>query len=338
MAMFCAGLIFGLLLTAERRILWTPWLLAGGALAAVIFLPNLLWNVAHHFPFLELEENIKRSGRDVALNPLAFFAQEALTLNPLTAPVWIGGLWFFLFTKAGKSFRWLGWAWLFTAAVIAAMSPRIYYLYPAFPLVCAGGGVLWERILAGQPAWRKFALPVLIAVCGAVLAPMMLPLLPPETWIKYTQALHLSPPRIENHKDGPLPQLFADQFGWPEMAAEVARIYNSLPPDQRADTAIFAQNYGEAGAIDFFGPRYGLPPAISGHQNYYLWGSRNYTGARMIVMDDREEKLKEIFTTVRKAGRVEHPYSLPYRHFDVYYCEGLKMPMAELWPKVKNWD
>ena len=102
----------------------------------------------------------------------------------------------------------------------------------------------------------------------------MLPLLPPETYIRYVKATHLEQPRIENHKLGPLPQLFADQFGWEEMAAAVARIYHGLPADIRPRTAIFGQNYGQAGAIDLFGPKYGLPPAISGHQNYFLWGPR----------------------------------------------------------------
>jgi hypothetical protein len=108
----------------------------------------------------------------------------------------------------------------------------------------------------------------------------------------------------------------------------------------RAKTAIFGQNYGQAGAIDFFGPKYGIPKgsAISGHQSYYLWGPRGYTGESMIVMADRPERLAEIFTTFQKAGRVWHQYSMPYEHFDVYYCVGMKQPLSKLWPQVKNWD
>jgi hypothetical protein len=137
-----------------------------------------------------------------------------------------------------------------------------------------------------------------------------------------------------------LPQLFADQFGWEEMAAAVAGAYNSLPPNVRAKTAIFGQNYGQAGAIDLFGPKFGIPEgsAISGHQNYFLWGPRGYTGESIIVMADRPARLAETFTTFRKVARVWHQYSMPYEHFDVYYCEGMKQPLSKLWPQVKNWD
>ncbi len=339
MLIFGAGLILGLLLTPQRRALATHWLWIGGAMAFLIFLPNLLWNIQHHFPFLELQANIRRSGRDVPLGPLAFFAQQVLTMHPLAVPIWLVGLWFYFFSDRGKPFRALGWAWLFTALVIMTMSPRIYYLWPAFPLLFAGGSVIWEAWLAApRLRWLKFAYPTLLIASAAVLSPIVIPVLPPEMYIRYTHALHLDQPRIETHRLGPLPQVYADQFGWDEMAATVARVYNSLPPDVRARTAIFGQNYGQAGAIDFFGPKYGLPPAISGHQSYFLWGPRGYTGESMIVMAGRPDDLEERFASVQKVATVYHPYSMPYEHFDVFYCRGLKQPLKEIWPQVKNWD
>lgn len=337
-AIFGAGIVLGLLLTPERRLLASRWLWIGGGIAFLLFLPNLLWNVQHHFPFLELQANIRRSGRDVPLSLLAFFIQETLTMLPLSLPVWLAGLWFF-FSRAGKRFRALGWAWLFTAAVILVFSPRIYYLFPAFPLLFAAGGVMSEAWLEGRRlAWLRIAWPALMAIAGVLLAPIAIPLLPPETYIRYTAALHLQQPRIETMRLGPLPQIFADQFGWPEMAATVAGVYNSLPPDVRARTAIFGQNYGQAGAIDLFGPKYGLPPAISGHQSYFLWGPRGYTGESIIVMAGRQQDLESRFAEVRKVARTDHPYSMPYEHFDIFYCRGLHRPLAEVWPQVKNWD
>ncbi len=121
------------------------------------------------------------------------------------------------------------------------------------------------------------------------------------------------------------------------MAATVAGVYNGLPADIRPRTAIYGQNYGQAGAIDLFGPRYGLPPAISGHQNYFLWGSRGATGESMIVMEGRQADLETKFAAVQKVAHVGHPYAMPYEHFDIFYCRGLKRPLAELWPTVKNW-
>jgi 4-amino-4-deoxy-L-arabinose transferase-like glycosyltransferase len=339
MLIFGAGLVLGLLLTPARRLLWSRWLWVGGAIAFLIFLPNLLWNIQHHFPFLELQANIRASGRDVPLGPVAFFVQETLLMHPLSLPLWLGGLWFYFGTQAGRPFRAIGWAWIFTAAVIVTLSPRVYYLFPAFPVLFAAGAVLWEQMLA-QPRWTwlKFAYPALMLLVAAVLAPLAIPVLPPETYVRYTKAIGLQQPRIETARLGPLPQIFADQFGWDEMAAAVASVYNALPPEVRVHTAIFAQSYGQAGAIDLFGPKYGLPPAISGHQSYFLWGPRGYTGDSMIAMDDSQEELEKLFTSVRKAGRVYHPYSMPYQHFDIFYCQGMHPPLQELWPRVKKWN
>jgi hypothetical protein len=338
MLIFGAGIVLGLLLTGERRRLASRWLWVGGALAFLIFLPNLVWNIHRHFPFLVAHADIQRSGRDIPLGPLAFFAQEILTLLPLTLPIWLAGLWFYFFSKPGRPFRVLGWAWVFTAAVIVTMSPRIYYLYPAFPVLFAGGSVMWEAWLdEARYRWLKFAYAGSMLLAGAVFAPLSVPVLPPESYIRYTRALHLQPPRIETHRLGPLPQLYADQFGWEEMTATVARVYNGLPPEVRAKTAIFGQNYGQAGAIDLFGPKYGLPPAISAHMNYFFWGPRDYTGESMIVMQGQQKDLERYYTSVEKVASVYHPYSMPYEHFDIYYCRGLKWPLREIWPKVRNW-
>jgi Dolichyl-phosphate-mannose-protein mannosyltransferase len=339
MLIFGAGLVLGLLLTPARRLLQSRWLWVGGTIAFLIFLPNLVWNVQHHFPFLELQANIRASGRDVRLGPVAFFGQEILLMHPLTLPIWFGGLWLYFCTKAGRPFRAIGWAWIFTAAAIASLSPRVYYLFPAFPVLFAAGGVLWEQLLAlPRWIWLKFAYPALMLVGGAVLAPLAIPVLAPEAYVRYTKAIGLEQPRIETARLGPLPQIFADQFGWDEMAAAVARAYNGLPPEVRARTAIFAQSYGQAGAIDLFGPKYGLPPAISGHQSYFLWGPRGYTGESMIVMDDSEDTLDKLFASVRKAGSVYHPYSMPYQHFDIFYCQGMHPPLQEIWPRLRRWN
>ncbi|MGD1090391.1 MAG: glycosyltransferase family 39 protein [Bryobacteraceae bacterium] len=360
MLIFGAGIVVGLILTPQRKVFANPWIWIAGAIALLIFLPNLLWNVQHHFPFLEEQANIRRSGRDVALTPLAFLGQEIGAMNPLTLPIWLAGLWFFFLAK-GKPFRVLGWAWVFAAGVIVALSPRIYYLFPAFPILFAAGAVFWEtrakrsaarsvpypcwrraphplRFWETQARWLTFVWSIALVASGVFIAPFAIPVLPPETYIRFTQALHLAPPTIETHKLGPLPQLFADRFGWEEMTVTVARVFNSLPAEVRNETAIFGQNYGEAGAIDMFGPKYGLPPALSGHQSYFLWGPRGYTGESMIVMHGQQQDLESKFAQVQKVASVSHPYSMPYEHFDVFYCRGLKQPLNDIWPMLKNWN
>jgi Dolichyl-phosphate-mannose-protein mannosyltransferase len=330
MLIFGFALIAGLLLTPERKHLFNRWFLLGGLIAFALFLPNLLWNVKYHFPFLELQENIRREGRNVSLSLAAFFGEEVLSMMPLSAPVWIAGLW----TLFRGRYRALAFAWIITATLIFTMNPRVYYLFPAFPMLMAAGAVQFERWRAPRIKPVYIALMVLMA---AIIAPTLIPLLPPETYIRYAAFTHLEQPRIENHKLGPLPQLFADQFGWEDIAVVVARFYNTLPADIRARTAIYGQSYGHLGAIDLFGPRYGLPPAIGGHQNYFLWGPRDYTGESMIIMGESLKSLAPKFASVEKVGRVEHPYAMPYNHIDIFYCRGLKRPLAEVWPQVKNW-
>jgi hypothetical protein len=334
MLIFGFALVAGLVLTPERKILFNRWLVLAGVLAFLLFLPNLLWNIQHHFPFLEVQENIRRTGRNVSLSFGSFFGQEILAMLPLSAPIWIAGLWGLLRSR----YRALALAWLVAAALIFTMNPRVYYLFPAFPMLFAAGSVQFEKWLdRPRLAWVKPVWCTLMVLMGALLAPTMLPLLPPETYIRYVKATHLQPPPIENARLGPLPQLFADQFGWEDMAAAVARVYHSLPADVRPRTAIFAENYGQAGAIDLFGPRYGLPPAIGGHQNYFLWGPRGATGESMIVMAGSRKDLESKFASVQKVAFVSHPYAMPYEHINIFYCQGFKLSLADAWPQVKNW-
>lgn len=339
MLLFGFGVAVGLLLTPERRFFRTPWIWMAGAITFLIFLPNLLWNIHHNFPFLELQENIRRSGRNVPLPPLIFLGQLALTVLPLTLPIWMAGLWYYLLSNAGKPFRALGWACLVTMGLIVVLNPRVYYLYPSLPILFASGGVAWGIWLAHpRLQWVKPSYAALMILVGAIFAPFAVPVLPVETYIRYSAWMHFQPPRIEMHQLGPLPQLYADQFGWEEMVATVAGVYNNLAPEVRSKTAIFAQNYGQAGAVDLFGAKYGLPKAISGHQNYFFWGPRDYTGESVIVMQGQQGELEKLFSSVEKVARVDHPYSMPYEHFDVFYCRNLKWPLKDVWPTVKNWN
>ena len=186
-----------------------------------------------------------------------------------------------------------------------------------------------------RPAYRG-----LLAVTGGITALVVLPLLPPETYIRYTHFIGISEPKFEHRQASVLPQLLADRFGWPEMAAAVAKVYNSLPSDERARTAIFGQNYGEAGAIDFYGPRLGPPKAISGHVNYWYWGPRDYSGETMIILGDTAPKqLEQYYSRVEPRGSVGHPYAMASEHFTIYFCSEPKDgTLTQLWPKLKNWN
>jgi 4-amino-4-deoxy-L-arabinose transferase-like glycosyltransferase len=176
MLVWGVAIVAGLLLTPQRQVFRSPWIWIAGLLAGLIFLPNLIWNVQHHFPFLELQENIRRSGRNASQTPFPFFGQEALSMNPVALPIWLAGLWFYFFSKIGKPFRVLGWAWVFATLIILALDPRVYYLYPAFPVLLAGGSVACELGLARlRWKWVMVVYAVLIALVSTFLARLPYP-------------------------------------------------------------------------------------------------------------------------------------------------------------------
>jgi hypothetical protein len=152
-------------------------------------------------------------------------------------------------------------------------------------------------------------------------------------------AIHVEAPQTEISHTTALPQTFADQFGWEEMVASVSDVYHSLPPEQQNQARIFGQNYGEAGAVDFFGRKYGLPPAISGHQNYFLWGPRGANGKVLIVLDDNPGSLPEICGSVEDRGPIRsHPRAMPgEQRLRIYVCRDMKTTPEALWPKLKIW-
>jgi hypothetical protein len=342
MLFFGFGLFAGLALTKQRKQFSSPWIWLGGLIALLIFLPNLVWEVQRHFPTVELLRNVQQSGRNTEVGPVRFLVMQALIIfHPLTAPVWIAGLVELLRDPRGRGWRVLGITWLAIVACMLTMHGRMYYPAPAYPMLFAAGGVVFERWLAGMQnaRWLKPTYITLLVVTGLTIAPFTyFPMLSVEQYIAYAKFWHYEPPRIETHRLGPLPQLYADQFGWKEMAQVVADVYYKLPAEEQKSCAIFGQNYGQAGAIDFFGAKMGLPNAISGHQNYFYWGTHGYTGECIIVMGERPERLHELFESVELAGTVYHPLSMPYEHFDVYVCRKPKFGTLEkIWPKLKRW-
>ncbi len=341
MAMFGFALLFSLLVTAERRLMGNGWFVAGGLIALALFAPNLVWMWQHHFPHLELLANIKRNQRNVGLSPLGFMGQQILMLHPAAFPIWLAGLWHLLAGRGARRFRILGLAYLIAFGILLGTHGRTYYLLPAYPMLIAGGATAIENWLR-RPAllWLRPAYLVFLVITGALVAPIGLPVLSPETYVRYTKVVGFSQPRIENRRASALPQLFADRFGWPEMAQAVAAAYHAIPAPERERTAIFGQDYGQAGAIDFYGPKLGLPKAISGHLTYWYWGPRGYTGEIMLVMGDRREVLDQKFERVEKVGTVGHPYAMRSQHGDLFLCRGPKgwKNLQEIWPRLKNWN
>ena len=338
-AFFAAGIFVALLLTPERRHFAEKWIWFGGLIAFAIALPNILWQAQHHWPTSELLSNIAHSDKNVALSPAQFIAQQIVFMNPGTLPLWLSGLIWLFGSRDGRRYMALGIIYLVMLAEFIILHGKSYYLAPAYPMLFAAGGVAVEHVFANRLKWCKPGLLVLTLAVGAVLAPLAVPILPPGKLIAYMRAIGLQLPRTETSHTAPLPQLFADQFGWQEMVASVAHVYHHLRPEDEKRAAIFCQNYGEGGAIDFFGPKFGLPPAISGHQNYFLWGPRDWTGEVALVLDTHDDNEREQFASVEDLGQiVSSPWSMPFeRQTHIYLCHDLKANVREFWPRVKKW-
>jgi hypothetical protein len=337
---FLGALIVGLVATSERRLLATKWFWIAAAIALLIALPNAVWQYQHHFPTLEDLQNVKRTHKNVELPPIPFLAQQVLMLSPPAALVWIPGLGYLLFHRQGKRYRVLGVTYLVFLAVMMALKGKDYYLAAIYPMLFAAGGVLWETVGESRPGlrWARVAVPVSVLAGGIATAPIVLPILPPEKIEPYLAALGIQLPRTETTMRGRLPQHFADEFGWPEMVDAVARVYNSLPPEQRAKTAILTGNYGEAGAIDFFGPSRGLPKAISAHQNYYYWGPRQYTGESIILLEWSLKNAQRWCRSVDEGPKNAPYWGMTWEDYTILTCHGLKKPLSEAWDDFKVWN
>jgi Dolichyl-phosphate-mannose-protein mannosyltransferase len=339
-ALFGFAVVVGLVLTAERRFLRDKWIWIGGLAAFAIFLPNLLWNIHYHWPFLELMHNIRAEGRDIVLGPLDYFVQQTLIVHPFTAPIWLAGLGAFFFSARLKPYRLLGWAYIVCYAVLYFLHGKNYYLAPVYPMLLAAGSVVIDGALTHpHRGWLKPVIAVLLLAAGAHLAPITVPVFSPERFLAYEKTLPFKLPVMEHaHERAALPQWYADQFGWQEIVDEAAVAWSQVPAAERNDCAIFAQDYGQAGAIDFLGRRYGLPPAISTHQTYWLWGPRNYSGKCMIILGDHRNTLEQDFADVHYVGdSQDNPYAME-TGIAVWICHGPKFgALADLWPKLKKW-
>ncbi len=334
-----AGLFVGILLTSQRRWLATRWPWIAGVMVIALFSPFIYWNITHDFAHLEFIRNAT-SGKYSGLTRMSFILGQMYIQNPVTLPLWLAGLWFFFADREGKKYRPLAWMYVVPfALLILNRHSKPEYLSAAYSMLFAAGSVLFERWLAAP--FLRWLNPVYISllVLGLVLAPIVLPILPVETYIRYTKVLGIKPSSSENKQLSELHQFYADMFGWEAKAEAVAQVYNRLSPEEKKKCAIFADNYGRCGAIDFFGKAYGLPDTIGRHNNYWIWGPRGYTGELMIILGGALEDKQQKYESVEIAGTVSSKYCMPYENnLRIYLCRKRKVSLQEFWPLLKNFS
>lgn len=332
-ALFVAGLVFGLLLH-RRRTFQSRWIWLGGGLAFLIFLPNLIWQVQNGWPTLEFY--VGSGGKNIATSPIDILLDQLLAMNPILVLVWLPGLYWSL---RNPQFRSLAWSYLLPLLVLMIVgSSRADRLAPAYvPLIAAGAVAIEQLARRWGKTWFAPAMAGTVFLAALIVAPLGLPLLPPETTARYAEAFGLG--AYEEGVITELPQYFADRFGWQELTATVANVYDELPPEDQREAAIFTSNYGEAGAIHYYGRSENLPEPISGHNSYWLWGPGSWSGEVLIAVNIPRENLLPIFETVEEVGRTDCTFCVSYENdAPVLVARGLNQPLDEIWASVKHYE
>jgi 4-amino-4-deoxy-L-arabinose transferase-like glycosyltransferase len=324
---FVAGIGVGVVATDARRYLRSKWLWVGAGISLLVFLPNVIWQAKHHFVSLDFLQNIH--ARDVRIGRTKNFLPEQVKLTFLALPLWVAGLWYCLVSPVGRRFRPVGWMYLVPLILFVVLKGRGYYLAAAYPMLYAAGGVWGEgwvgsmrRRWAGAMralAWTALAANITLTVA------LLLPVAPVNSaW--WNRAL-------KGRSD------FREEIGWPELVETVARIRDSVPMADRARLGILAGNYGEAGAINLYGPRYGLPRAISGIDSFWERGYGNPAPKTLIVVGVAPQYVDRYFSSCRVAAHTWNRFGVHNEetddHPEVFLCAGLRPPWPEFWQRFQ---
>lgn len=344
MLLLAAGLFVGLLFTPQRRILASRWFFLGAAAALALIAPNVAWQVSHGLPFAQVvagdfahrhafNTGLQLEYRNFMQNAAAFIVEQLVYTNPLSVPLWLGGLLALTFSRRLRDLRFIAFAYFVLLVLAIWLEGKGYYIIGIYAVLLAAGGVMAERYLPNAAVRASAVTAFLIFALAFV--PLSLPVLPIQRFISYSKALHLTG---QNGTPAHVIQpIYAEEFGWDELARHVAAVYDALPPDVRSRTGIFADTYADAGALDFYGPRYGLPPAISAQNTYYLWGTHGHDDRTLIVVGATQADLVRRY--FRKMTLVA-TYGDPYKWIvegptPIYLCTGPLAPLAQIWPHLK---
>jgi 4-amino-4-deoxy-L-arabinose transferase-like glycosyltransferase len=326
------GLAAGIACTSARR-LASRELWIGIACAVAIALPNFLWQAAHQFPIAEVIRN--DNAGNLTGSPLGFILGQVLAVNVVLTPLLLAGIVAPFLRSDLSRFRFLSIAFVVSACLVFATHGKSYYLAGAYPSIFAAGAAVCSRLPAAVVAvWMT------VAVGNAALAlPFVLPVLSPHQLERYIAHAKIRPRPVEIAGIGaPLTQVFSDEFGWRELEHQVAAVYDQLPPSERAEAAIFPKNYGEAAAIDVYGAADHLPPSISEHNQYFLWGPRGYDGSLVIAVNANPERWSHLCRQSETAAIFGVPYAMPYeRDRAIVICRGLHVSLGAAWPRFKRY-
>ncbi len=339
LVLWAIGATVGLLFTAQRRIALRPQLWIGLALACCLAAPSIIWQALNGFPFLEL--TAAAEGKNAETQLLPFIGNQAFIMNPVLAPLWLAGLVAPFLVRRMADLRFIAAAYAVLFVIVRIGHGKDYYLAACYPALFVIGAATLSPLVSNL--WRRSAAMVWLAaaaVFAGIAAPLALPILPPARLESYIIALKIAPQQQEKSFAGTvLPQIFADQLGWRAFTNQVGQSWQFLTADQRARTAILVDNYGEAAALDLYGNAMGLPPALTGHNHYYLWGLRGQDPANLIIVTDEPGQTAAFCGHTDIVATTFAPFAMAYENNKaIVWCEGLKQPLGHLWPRTKRFE
>jgi hypothetical protein len=344
MLLLACGVFAGLALTVQRRYLTGRAILAAVFLSATMLVPNIWWQWAHGWPFFEVvrgdfahrhafNTGLQLEYTNFAHNAVAFAVEQVVYVNPLALPIWLAGLLWAGFSYRFEQLRFIAIGYVVIFGLAVWLEAKGYYVIGIYAALLAIGSVAVEQELRNAPVrWTALAAFVVLTL---PFVPLSLPVMPIQSFIAYTQTLHLT----GQHRTRPrlIQPVYAEEFGWKELTARVASVYYSLPPSERARTGIFADTYADAGALQFYGPQYRLPPAISAQNTFYLWGTGGYDGQTLIVVGASQAGLvRKLYGTMTLAATYGNSYKWVVEGpTPIYICRDPIAPLRDLWPYLK---
>jgi hypothetical protein len=330
MGFLALGIVGGVLLTPARRYLSSGWLWLGAGVSVLVFLPNLIWQAQHHFISLDFLAHIHK--RDMGQGRgQGFLPQQAfICVNLVTLPLTVRGLWFYLIRDEGKRYRLLGWTFVVAFGLFYLAHARSYYTAPLYPMLIAAGSVIFGKWVRGlRPAWAWLAQRAQWAgllLGGLTFALLVLPVAPIGSRIwTVTSKMH---------------DQFREEVGWQELAGTVAGVFASLPAEERARTGILTGNYGEGGALNLYGPQYGLPHAMSGTNSFWYRGFDERQPRTVVLVGFDLDEGQELFESCVVAANNVNRYGVvneeSKEHPDILLCRNLKKSWPEFWQRFRR--
>jgi len=311
------GIIVAVLLTPLRNWLRRPQPYIAIAIAGLIALPNLIWQVNHNWPVINHMQELAET-QLVNVRVDVFLLEQIMMFLPVFF-IWVLGLVYVAFLKDGKPYRAFAWIYLAVVLILIFLRGKPYYTIGLYSILFVFGGLFIERYLVGKLGFLKYVIIIFILAVSVVALPISLPILKPEAFIQFYKSVGME--KFHRWEDGEyydLPQDYADMIGWEELSQMVGETFQKLTPEQRARCVIMANNYGEAGSVNFYGTKYNLPQVISFNDSYIFWAPESIDAEYLIKIGD-SDNLEEIFHQVDIVGRISTPHARQ-EGTPVYFC------------------